>query len=167
MELLPSAPRQAGLNQPAQPNQSDPLLQALERHFGWTEFRPGQRAVVEALLQGRDCLAVLPTGAGKSLCYQLPALVRQGLMLVVSPLVALMEDQVLHLQRRGIQAACLHGGLDPGSRRQLLGRLRDNRGLRQSCDHGLRSPFPRTPPSPAQTFSRIWRQTVNNNVLRK
>ena len=89
MELLPSAPRQTGLDQPAQ---GDPLLQALERHFGWTAFRPGQRAVVEALLQGRDCLAVLPTGAGKSLCYQLPALVRQGLMLVVSPLVALMED---------------------------------------------------------------------------
>ena len=63
--MLPSAPRQAGLDKPAQPNQPDPLLQALERHFGWTEFRPGQRAVVEALLQGRDCLAVLPTGAGK------------------------------------------------------------------------------------------------------
>lgn len=127
MELLPSAPPQIGLGLPGPIPQPDPLLQALERHFGWTEFRPGQRAVVEALLQGRDCLAVLPTGAGKSLCYQLPALVRQGLVLVVSPLVALMEDQVLHLQRRGIQAACLHGGLDPGSRRQLMGRLRDNR----------------------------------------
>jgi ATP-dependent DNA helicase RecQ len=79
------------------------------------------------MLQGRDCLAVLPTGAGKSLCYQLPALVREGLVLVVSPLVALMEDQVLHLQRRGIPAACLHRGLDPGRRRQLLERVRENR----------------------------------------
>jgi ATP-dependent DNA helicase RecQ len=107
--------------------QPDPLEQALQQHFGWSSFRPGQREVVEAMLAGRDALAVLPTGAGKSLCYQLPALVRQGLVLVISPLVALMEDQVLHLQRRGIAAACLHRGLDPGSRRQLLERLRQNR----------------------------------------
>lgn len=67
------------------PPSSDPLLTALQAHFGWEDFRPGQRPVVEALLQGRDCLAVLPTGAGKSLCYQLPALVREGLVLVISP----------------------------------------------------------------------------------
>ena len=103
----------------------DPLLQALRHHFGWSSFRPGQREVVEALLAGRDCLAVLPTGAGKSLCYQLPALVRQGLVLVISPLVALMQDQVEQLQRRGIAAACLHGGLDGGERRRLMQRLRD------------------------------------------
>ena len=105
----------------------DPLAQALHRHFGWETFRPGQRAVVEALLAGRDCLAVLPTGAGKSLCYQLPALVRQGLVVVVSPLVALMQDQVSQLQRRGVAAACLHRGLSPQERRQLLERLRDHR----------------------------------------
>jgi len=105
----------------------DPLEQALQTHFGWEAFRPGQRPVVEAMLQGRDCLAVLPTGAGKSLCYQLPALVRGGLVLVISPLVALMQDQVLHLQRRGIAAACLHRGLDPERRRDLLARVRDNR----------------------------------------
>ena len=56
----------------------DPLESELQRHFGWTAFRPGQRPVVEALLSGRDCLAVMPTGAGKSLCFQLPALVRDG-----------------------------------------------------------------------------------------
>lgn len=105
----------------------DPLEQALREHFGWEAFRPGQRPVVEAVLQGRDCLAVLPTGAGKSLCYQLPALVRDGLVLVISPLVALMEDQVQHLQRRGIPAACLHRGLDPQRRQDLLARLRDRR----------------------------------------
>lgn len=105
----------------------DPLLTALRDHFGWEDFRPGQRPVVEALLQGRDCLAMLPTGAGKSLCYQLPALVREGLVLVISPLVALMDDQVRHLQRRGIAAACLHGGLDLPARRQLIARLRERR----------------------------------------
>ncbi len=106
---------------------ADPLERALERHFGWTAFRPGQRPVVEALLAGRDCLAVLPTGGGKSLCYQLPALVRGGLVLVISPLVALMQDQVDQLQRRGIPAASLHGGLAQPERRALLQRLRDNR----------------------------------------
>ena len=105
----------------------DALEQALQEHFGWSAFRPGQRPVVEAMLQGRDCLAVLPTGAGKSLCYQLPALVRGGLVLVISPLVALMQDQVLHLQRRGIAAACLHRGLEPERRRDLLARVRANR----------------------------------------
>ena len=82
--------------------------------------------MVEALLAGQDCLAVLPTGGGKSLCYQLPALVRGGLVLVISPLVALMQDQVGQLQRRGIPAACLHGGLALPERRRLLERLRDN-----------------------------------------
>ena len=106
---------------------ADVLAQTLQRHFGWTAFRPGQREVVEALLAGRDCLAVLPTGGGKSLCYQLPALVRGGLVLVVSPLVALMQDQVRQLERHGIPAACLHQGLDPGRRRQLLSRLRQQR----------------------------------------
>ena len=116
---VPAAPRQ--------PSGSDPLASALERHFGWSRFRPGQRPVIEALLAGRDCLAVLPTGAGKSLCYQLPALVREGLVLVISPLVALMQDQVSQLQRRGIAAACLHRGLAVPERRQLLERLHNNR----------------------------------------
>jgi ATP-dependent DNA helicase RecQ len=106
---------------------ADPLTESLRRHFGWETFRPGQRPVVEALLGGRDCLAVLPTGAGKSLCFQLPALVREGLVVVISPLVALMQDQVSQLQARGIPAACLHGGLEQAERRQLQQRLADNR----------------------------------------
>ncbi|MEB3242813.1 MAG: ATP-dependent DNA helicase RecQ [Cyanobacteriota bacterium] len=105
----------------------DPLLVSLERHFGWSAFRDGQRPVVEALLQGRDCLAVLPTGAGKSLCYQLPALVRSGLTVVVSPLVALMQDQVRQLQRRGIAAACLHRGLPFDDQRLLWSALEEQR----------------------------------------
>ncbi|MEB3266186.1 MAG: ATP-dependent DNA helicase RecQ [Cyanobacteriota bacterium] len=106
---------------------SDPLVSALRHHFGWSDFRPGQRPVVEALLQGRDCLAVLPTGGGKSLCFQLPALVREGLVLVVSPLVALMQDQVQGLQARGIAAACLHSGLDPQGQRRLRHWLAEGR----------------------------------------
>ena len=107
----------------------DPLGQALRRHFGWERFRPGQRQVVEALLEGRDCLAVLPTGAGKSLCFQLPALVRQGVVVVISPLVALMQDQVGQLRHRGVAASCLHGGLEVREQRSLreavqAGRLR-------------------------------------------
>lgn len=103
----------------------DRLDASLQHHFGWPAFRAGQRPVVESVLAGRDALAVLPTGGGKSLCYQLPALVRGGLVVVISPLVALMEDQVLQLQRRGIAAACLHAGLDPKRRQQALSRLRD------------------------------------------
>ncbi|MEC9452647.1 MAG: RecQ family ATP-dependent DNA helicase, partial [Cyanobacteriota bacterium] len=105
----------------------DPLIEALHHHYGWDGFRPGQRPVVEAILAGQDVLAVLPTGGGKSLCYQLPALLRDGLVVVISPLVALMEDQVMQLQRRGIAAACLHAGLDPVRRRDALVRLRDER----------------------------------------
>ena len=101
----------------------DPLLEALHRHYGWDSFRSGQRPVIEALLSGRDCLAVLPTGGGKSLCFQLPALVRQGLVVVISPLVALMDDQVLQLQRRGIAAACLHRGIQPEQRRLIQEQL--------------------------------------------
>ena len=103
----------------------DRLEQSLQDHFGWSTFRAGQRPVVEAVLQGRDALAVLPTGGGKSLCYQLPALIRNGLVVVISPLVALMEDQVAQLQRRGVAAACLHAGLDPERRHQAIRSLRD------------------------------------------
>ena len=105
----------------------DPLLKALRRHFGWSAFRDGQRSVVEALLEGRDCLAVLPTGAGKSLCYQLPALVREGLTVVVSPLVSLMQDQVRQLHRRGIPATCLHRGLPFDRQRELRRALAERR----------------------------------------
>src|SRR3954447_17211873 len=74
-------------------------LAALREHFGFDAFRPGQEEAVAAAMQGRDVLVVMPTGAGKSLCYQLPALCRDDLTIVVSPLVALMQDQVEGLQR--------------------------------------------------------------------
>ena len=83
----------------------------LERYFGFGEFRPGQQQVIEALLSHKAALAVFPTGGGKSLCYQLPALALDGLTLVVSPLIALMKDQIDFLRSRGIAAARLDSSL--------------------------------------------------------
>src|SRR3989442_4254438 len=101
----------------------------LAERFGHGGFRPAQLRVVGPLLAGRDVLAVLPTGAGKSLCSQLPALMADGLTLVVSPLISLMQDQVAALRRRGIAAAYLNSLLTPDHRRVILdatlaGRLR-------------------------------------------
>src|SRR4030095_11341081 len=89
-------------------------------HFGHQTLRLHQTRVLGPLLAGRNVLAVLPTGAGKSLCYQLAALMGQGLTLVVSPLVALMQDQVGGLRRRGIRAAYLNSLLSPGQRTDVL-----------------------------------------------
>lgn len=77
------------------------LHNALKRHFGYAEFRPGQQAVVEHVLHGRDTIALLPTGMGKSLCYQLPGYLMEGTVLIISPLVSLMEDQVMQMKRNG------------------------------------------------------------------
>ncbi|MEW6246835.1 MAG: ATP-dependent DNA helicase RecQ [Nitrospirota bacterium] len=100
------------------------------RHlFGFTDFRPGQREAIEAVLAGRDVLAVMPTGQGKSLCFQLPATLQPGLTLVISPLIALMKDQVDALRAKGIAAAAFHSGLSESERDRVvqdlkLGRLR-------------------------------------------
>ena len=87
------------------------LTEPLRAHFGFSEFRAGQREVIASLLAGRPALAVFPTGGGKSLCYQLPAVLLEGLTLVVSPLIALMKDQVDSLRQRGIAAARLDSTL--------------------------------------------------------
>jgi ATP-dependent DNA helicase RecQ len=92
------------------------LERALHERFGLREFRPGQREAALAVLLGRDVVAVMPTGAGKSLCFQLPALLLDGPTVVVSPLIALMKDQVDKLRARGIAAAALHSGLPPHER---------------------------------------------------
>ena len=83
----------------------------LSEVFGYDSFRPGQESVVAAILQGRDVMAVMPTGAGKSLCYQIPALVLDGITLVVSPLISLMRDQVSSLLQNGVRAAYLNSSL--------------------------------------------------------
>ncbi len=95
------------------------FTELLSKHFGFSAFREGQLPVIEALCDGRSALALFPTGAGKSLCYQLPALVRAGTALIVSPLIALMKDQVESLQRRGIAAARLDSTLDAPAVAQL------------------------------------------------
>src|ERR1041384_5020777 len=92
----------------------------LKRTFGYASFRPLQREICEATLAGRDVFALLPTGGGKSLCFQLPALSRPGLTLVVSPLIALMKDQVDALQATGVAATFLNSSLEGDEARAPL-----------------------------------------------
>src|SRR5436190_6977756 len=99
-------------------------LQVLAGTFGFDAFRPGQQDVIDALLAGRSALAVFPTGAGKSLCYQLPALLLEGMTVVVSPLIALMKDQIDFLRRSGIDAERLDSSLDAAEQREIFDRLR-------------------------------------------
>ena len=87
--------------------------QALAEHFGYQSFRPGQEELIEAILAGRDAVGIMPTGAGKSLCYQIPAAVLSGLTIVVSPLISLMGDQVRSLKEAGIRGSYLNSSLTP------------------------------------------------------
>ncbi|HWR98064.1 MAG TPA: ATP-dependent DNA helicase RecQ, partial [Candidatus Methanoperedens sp.] len=96
------------------------LHRELRGRWGYADFRPLQREAIAAALAGRDALLVLPTGGGKSLCYQLPAVCGRALVLVVSPLIALMDDQVAGARAVGLRAAALHSNLDEGQRRQAL-----------------------------------------------
>ncbi len=95
---------------------------ALADHFGYQSFRPGQERVIEAVLAGRDVMAVMPTGAGKSVCYQVPAAVMGGLTLVVSPLISLMADQVRALKEAGIRGSFYNSTLKPRVRPEVLRR---------------------------------------------
>lgn len=99
------------------------LREQLQEHFGLHDFRPAQRQVIEDVLAGRDVLCVMPTGAGKSLCFQLPAVVRKGLTLVVSPLISLMADQVQQLRDGGLDAMFLNSSQPMSEQRKVLARL--------------------------------------------
>src|ERR1700704_2532708 len=97
-----------------------PTPEQLLARFGLRAFRPGQREAVEAALEGGDSLVVMPTGGGKSLCYQLPALAGEALVVVVSPLIALMADQRRRLEQAGVNAAMLASGMAEGHNEQAL-----------------------------------------------
>jgi len=86
-------------------------LQILEKYWGHNQFRPLQEGIIDAVLAEKDVLALLPTGGGKSICFQVPALLKDGMCLVISPLIALMQDQVSNLQEKGIDAAVIHSGM--------------------------------------------------------
>lgn len=94
----------------------------LKRYFGHSEFRPGQGDIIDNILSGRDCLGVMPTGAGKSMCYQIPALMLGGTTIVISPLISLMKDQVEGLQQSGVRAACINSSLSQREYYRVLDR---------------------------------------------
>lgn len=108
------------------PEPADPRA-VLQQVFGFDAFRPGQEEIVRAALAGRDVLAIMPTGGGKSLCFQLPALLRDGLTVVVSPLIALMRDQVAQLRDYGIAAAALNSANGPEANAETLRDAREGR----------------------------------------
>jgi ATP-dependent DNA helicase RecQ len=103
------------------------VLHTFQKHWGYNQFRPPQGEIIQALLAHHDVLVVLPTGGGKSLCFQLPALLQSGLTLVVSPLLALMENQVQELREKHLPAATLHSQMPPYQRRQILQDLEQHR----------------------------------------
>jgi DNA topoisomerase III len=98
---------------------SGSLIELLQNAFGFSAFRPNQEAVCQAVTAGKDALLVMPTGSGKSLCYQLPGLARGGTTLVISPLIALMDDQVLKLKEHGFAVECIHSGRDRETSRRV------------------------------------------------
>lgn len=103
----------------------EPLLQeSLQRYFGYASFRPGQEAIIRHVLSGQDALVLMPTGGGKSMCYQLPALLMDGVTIVVSPLIALMKDQVDALRQNGVSAAYLNSSQSQDEQNGVLWRLR-------------------------------------------
>jgi len=105
----------------------DDLTRQLSEQFGFAKFRPGQEEVIRAVLAGRDAMTVMPTGQGKSLCYQLPATLLPGLTLVISPLIALMQDQVASLRQRKIAAAAFHSGLTGSEKHRVIQDLNQKR----------------------------------------
>src|SRR5215218_6786464 len=107
---------------------SEPMAEArrlLRHHFGYPDFRPAQMPAIQSILEGRDTLAILPTGGGKSVCFQVPALVLGGLTIVVSPLISLMQDQVEAAVARGVPAACLNSSLGKEEQSRVRSSIQD------------------------------------------
>jgi len=124
LQSIPKNPSNQPMSQGDHVSLDKQLHQALKTHFDWDEFRPGQQEVVRHLMQGQSAAAIFPTGSGKSLCFQLPALMLDGLTLVVSPLIALMKDQIDALTARGIKAARLDSTLSLEEYRQVMDDVR-------------------------------------------
>ena len=103
------------------------LRKAFQQIWGYDNFRPPQGEIAKAILHGQDVLTIMPTGGGKSVCFQLPALMQAGVSLVVSPLVALMENQVQELREKKLPAAALHSELGKRPRHKILQDLENNR----------------------------------------
>ena len=99
-------------------------LYFMARVFGYHRFRPGQEDILTAILEGRDTLVIMPTGGGKSLCYQIPAFIRKGVVLVVSPLIALMKDQVDALRVRDLPVTAIHSLMGLREQEETLNRIR-------------------------------------------
>jgi len=99
------------------------IEEALRKHWGYDSFKPLQREAVQTALSGRDCMVVLATGGGKSLCYQLPAAMGEGLVLVISPLIALMDDQVAAAREAGLSADALHSNMNADQKSKAFRRL--------------------------------------------
>ena len=118
------APLDPDIEPPIAPDPTVTPLAVLRDVFGYDDFRPGQLKVIEAVLAGRDCIALMPTGAGKSLTFQVPARMLDGTVLVVSPLISLMKDQVDALGDLGFRAAAINSSLEPGERERRLQALR-------------------------------------------
>ena len=95
----------------------DEFKRTLREYWGYPDFRGIQRDIIESIAQGRDTLGLMPTGGGKSITFQVPALVMPGVCVVITPLIALMKDQVDHLRQKGIQAAAIYSGM---SRREII-----------------------------------------------
>src|ERR1700674_3729373 len=119
--LMPAAPAlTAQIRDNLPSNHTAPMYEALHRYWGYETFRPGQEAIVRCLAAGRDPCVIMPTGGGKSLCYQLPAVLDARTAVVISPLIALMQDQVAQLLQMGISAACLNAATPPEERAHIL-----------------------------------------------
>ncbi|CAM3748149.1 ATP-dependent DNA helicase RecQ [Rahnella bruchi] len=108
-------------------NKEELAHQVLRDTFGYQQFRPGQQTIINTAISGRDCLVVMPTGGGKSLCYQIPALVMDGLTLVVSPLISLMKDQVDQLMAAGVEAGCLNSTQTRDQQQEVMAGCRAGR----------------------------------------
>ena len=102
-------------------NKNSPL-ECLQNLFGYEQFRGHQQAIIEKVIDGQDALVLMPTGGGKSLCYQIPALIRPGVAIVISPLIALMQDQVQHLTQNGVRAAYINSSQSQSEQRKTRDR---------------------------------------------